>query len=295
MQISLNFCVESEGSTQDVQLKVKRIGREACRPGKNDVTWTGKHHSLHFIREGKGIVKLGDNEMYLKEGMCFVLYKDIPYEYYPDKSHPWKYDWIDFSGDNVELLLSECGFSIDKPYRTYPSDKYFHGELNRLFEIHDVRPLNHICVAAQFFKLISELIFRNKDVKTTQKNASVRFYRVRDCIIYINSNFSTDLTLADIARANSISVSYLTSSWAKEIGMSPIEYLHAMRISEACRYLKNGKRKIKEIAKKVGYADEKYFSRVFKKYKGISPLQYRRYSDEMDPFLWLKEKNIDFR
>lgn len=295
MQIGLNIFIEAEGNTQDVKIKIKRVGREACKPGKNDVTWTGKHYSLHFVREGKGIVKLGDNEMHLKEGMCFVLYQDIPYEYYPDKSHPWKYDWIDFCGENVEELLSECGFSMEKPYRTFPTDKYFLGELNRLYEIRDVRPLNHICVVAQFFKLLSELIYCNKNLKTQQKNASVRFYRVRDCIIYINNNFRYDLTLADIARANSISVSYLTSSWAKEIGMSPIEYMHTMRISEACRHLKISNRKIKEIAQKVGYADEKYFSRVFKKYKGVSPMQYRRFSDEEDPFLWLKERNLDFR
>lgn len=295
MQISLSFFVEPEGTTQDVKLQMKRIGREACRSSKSDVTWTGYYYSLHFIREGKGFIKLGDREMPLKAGMCFVLYKDVPYEYYPDKSQPWKYDWIDFSGENLDLLLSECGFSMDKPFRTYPTDKYFLGELNRLYEIHDVRPFNHVCIAAQFFKLISELIYRNKEVKTHQATTSARFYRVRDCMIYINSNFSSDLSLADIAKASNISVSYLTSSWAKEIGMSPIEYMHAFRISDACKQLKNSSRKIKEIARTVGYADEKYFSRVFKKYKGVSPVQYRKFSEETDPFLWLKERNIDFR
>ena len=295
MQISLSFFIEREGNAQDVKLKIKRIGRESCKPDKKDVAWTGSHYSLHFIREGKGSLKIGDDETPLKEGMCFVLYKDTPYEYYPDKSHPWKYDWIDFSGENVELLLSECGFSQEKPYRSYRTDKYFLGELNRLYEIHDVRPYNHICVAAQFFKLLSELIYRNKETKSQPKTVTARFFRVRDCIVYINCNFRLDLTLADIAKANSISVSYLTSSWSKEIGMSPIEYMHAMRISEACRYLKNSTQKIKDIAQNVGYTDEKYFSRVFKKHKGVTPVQYRKFSEEPDPFLWLKEKNIDFR
>lgn len=292
---SLSFLIESEGSNQDVKLKIKRIGREACKPDKKHVAWTGEHYSLHFIREGKGILKLADMEIPLKAGMCFVLYNNVPYEYYPDKSYPWKYDWIDFSGENVDSLLSECGFSMEKPYRPYWTDKYFLGELNRLYEIHDSKSYHHICVAVQFLKLLSELIYRNKETKSLQKMESARYFRVRDSIVYINCNFRLDLTLADIARANSISVSYLTSSWSKEIGMSPIEYMHSMRISEACRYLKNSSQKIKDIAQNVGYADEKYFSRVFKKHKGISPVQYRKYSEEKDPFLWLKEKNIDFR
>lgn len=295
MQISINFLIEYQGNAQDVTLKVKRTGRESCKPDKKDVAWTGSHYSLHFIREGKGSIKMGENEIPLKEGMCFVLYKDTPCEYYPDKSRPWKYDWIDFSGENLDILLSECGFSREKPYRAYRTDNYFLGELNRLYEIHDVKPYNHICVAAQFFKLLSELIYRNKETKPPQNTVTARYFRVRDSIVYINCNFRLDLSMADIARANSISVSYLSSSWSKEIGMSPLEYMHAMRISEACRYLKNSNQKIKDIAQNVGYVDEKYFSRVFKKYKGLSPMQYRKTSDETDPFLWLKEKNLDFR
>ena len=52
---------------------------------------------------------------------------------------------------------------------------------------------------------------------------------------------------------------------------------------------------IEEIAAEVGYADVKYFSRVFKKVKGISAGEYRRSSGEDDPFAWLKERNIDYR
>ena len=295
MQINLSFWIESQGIAQDVHLNVKRIGREACKPAKKTVAWTGNYYSLHFIREGRGMLKIGEQETSLKEGMCFMLYKDRPYEYYPDKSYPWKYDWIDFDGENVELLLAECGLSVEKPYIAHPMDKYFIGELNRLYEIHDVRPNNHICVAAQFFKILSELIYLNKEARTQTNTATARFYRVRDSVIYINCNFRLDLTLADIAKSNSISVSYLTSSWAKEIGMSPIEYMHAMRISEACRYLKNSSQKIRDIAHNVGYSDEKYFLRVFKKHKGVSPGQYRKAPTDTDPFMWLKEKNIDYR
>jgi len=53
--------------------------------------------------------------------------------------------------------------------------------------------------------------------------------------------------------------------------------------------------KIKDIAKQVGYTDEKYFMRVFKKYKGMSPKEYRECSNEEDPFSWLIENNMDFR
>ena len=99
--------------------------------------------------------------------MCFLLYINIPYEYYPDKSYPWKYDWIDFSGENLELLLSECGFSQDKPYRGYRTDKYFIGELNRLYEIHDVRPYNRIPMNWQELVALSK-IFTKEYLNSTE-------------------------------------------------------------------------------------------------------------------------------
>lgn len=84
MQIKLCFSVDSKERAEDVALQIERVGREACKTNKKKLTWAGKWNSLHFIREGRGVLKLGDKEMRLKEGMCFILYEGIHYEYYQD-------------------------------------------------------------------------------------------------------------------------------------------------------------------------------------------------------------------
>lgn len=293
--MQLSFLIDTAENGEDVSVQIQRAGRESCKVNKKKISWKTKWNSLHFIREGRGILKLGDKEILLREGMCFVLYAGVHYEYYQDKSNPWKYDWVDFSGENVDILLAKCGFSIEQPYMHYRMDKYFLNELNRFFEIYNVHSIRDICVVAQFFKLISELIQYNGGKNHYQTDLSTRFWRVRDCMIYINNNFRMDLTLEEIAKSNNISVSYMMAIWSAEIDMTPIEYLHAIRISEACTYLKSENGKIKDIAVRVGYTDEKYFMRVFKKYKGMTPSEYRNYSEEKDSFRWLKEKNMDFR
>lgn len=293
--MQLKFLIGTEENRHDVSVQIQRAGRESCDANKKKINWKTKWNSVHFIREGRGILKLGEKEFFLREGMCFVLYAGVHYEYYQDKSNPWKYDWIDFSGENVDILLAKCGFSVEQPYMHYRMDKYFLNELNRFFEIYNVHSIRDICVVAQFFKLISELIQCNGGKNRFRTDVSTRFWRVRDCMIYINNNFRMDLTLEEIAKSNNISVSYMMAIWSKEIDMSPIEYMHAIRISEACVYLKNKGAKIKEIAAQVGYSDEKYFMRVFKKYKGVTPSEYREFSEEKDAFSWLKERNLDFR
>ena len=63
---------------------------------------------------------------------------------------------------------------------------------------------------------------------------------------------------------------------AKKItGESLVEYTTKKRISEAKSLLKNDDIKLSEVAEKVGYKDYYYFSKLFKKYVGVSPLKYK--------------------
>ena len=70
------------------------------------------------------------------------------------------------------------------------------------------------------------------------------------------------------------------------VGQSPIDYLTGYRISEACSLLKNTGLSIAEIAVSVGFFDQFYFSRVFKKVKGVPPIKYLA-ALEKDPQLGL--------
>ena len=103
------------------------------------------------------------------------------------------------------------------------------------------------------------------------------------------------MSLEDIAKANNISVSYMMSVWKKEVGMTPMEYLHNYRISMACKYLRETDMKIKQVAMRVGYQDEKYFARVFMKHKSITPSEYRLLPEVEDIFGWLNDKQFNFK
>ena len=92
-------------------------------------------------------------------------------------------------------------------------------------------------------------------------------------IKYIQFNYSHDISVDDIAKAVGVS-------------RSPIDYLTGYRISEACSLLKNTGLSIAEIAVSVGFFDQFYFSRVFKKVKGVPPSKYLA-ALEKDPQLGL--------
>lgn len=97
---------------------------------------------------------------------------------------------------------------------------------------------------------------------------------------YIQGNYCDPISVDDIAGYANISRSHLYRIFMKKVGISPNEYLSAYRINKACGLLRNSNLKINEIASSVGYNDQLYFSRVFKKLKGVSPSRYLKKKQE---------------
>lgn len=92
---------------------------------------------------------------------------------------------------------------------------------------------------------------------------------------YVAEHYMENLSLADVAEKVGISSGYLSTMFSQNLSMGFVDYLNQVRIERACSYLEQGYWKTYEIAYKVGFRDEKYFSRVFKRIKGISPKEYR--------------------
>jgi two-component system, response regulator YesN len=94
---------------------------------------------------------------------------------------------------------------------------------------------------------------------------------------YIDTHFhKIDLSLQEVADAIGISPTYLSKLLRQDLGASFIDYLSQSRVQHALKLLNDPTVKIYEVAEKVGYKGQHYFSTVFKKVLGISPLEYRK-------------------
>ena len=80
----------------------------------------------------------------------------------------------------------------------------------------------------------------------------------------------------EIAQSVYLSPSYASRLFKKVQNMSLMEYLTRVRIEEAKRLLHNPQYLIDEIAENIGYDDASYFTKVFKRYEGVTPTQYRK-------------------
>lgn len=98
---------------------------------------------------------------------------------------------------------------------------------------------------------------------------------VQLAIGYINNNFKHDISLSDIAKEFSVTPNYMGSLIFKWTGCSFSEYLNTMRIDYASNLLISSNLSVKEIAFSSGYNSVEYFTYVFKKLNGASPLKFR--------------------
>lgn len=96
---------------------------------------------------------------------------------------------------------------------------------------------------------------------------------------YIHHHFAENINIDQLAQIEHMSCTSLRNIFKRHTGISPNEYIIAQRISAACQLLSQTDQAVSEIAANVGYNDQYYFSRIFKKKVGIPPLQYRYSKD----------------
>lgn len=114
------------------------------------------------------------------------------------------------------------------------------------------------------------------DKQLTIESTEEKNYLVELAREYVEEHYYENLMLADVAQKVGISSGYLSTLFQRQLSKGFVDYLNEVRIEHACSYLLQNYLKTYEIAYKVGFRDEKYFSRVFKKVKGQSPSEYRK-------------------
>jgi two-component system response regulator YesN len=98
---------------------------------------------------------------------------------------------------------------------------------------------------------------------------------VLEVVRILKSEYREEISLEQVAERINANPSYLSRAFKKETGKNFVEYLTETRLGEAQKYLETTDLPISEIAGRVGYSNQQYFSKVFKKCYGVAPWDYR--------------------
>jgi AraC-like DNA-binding protein len=147
--------------------------------------------------------------------------------------------------------------------------------LDRTHLLDQKKPPQNLLETNALLRILLSAFFSDYDHPQTY-NTLHGLTRFQHVLAYIRENLHHPLTiqvLADIAKLNP---TYFSNLFSQCMGLSPIQYINKRRVEEAQQLLLSTDQTLYQIARQVGFTDEYYFSRVFKKTVGIAPDHYRK-------------------
>ena len=93
---------------------------------------------------------------------------------------------------------------------------------------------------------------------------------------HLKSHFTEDISISDLAETFNLNPTYMSRVFKQQTGRTPTRFLTDLRVNAAKKLLSESPGlEIKEVAARIGFEDQGYFSRLFKKETGTSPLEFR--------------------
>jgi len=108
-----------------------------------------------------------------------------------------------------------------------------------------------------------------------QPLAKITHPEVNKIIQYIEQNYDQDITLKSLSRYVMMGENYVSALFKKKTGETLIHYLHRTRVEKAIYFLKNTDLPVNRIGPSVGFMNDNYFIKIFKRMTGMTPSQYR--------------------
>lgn len=150
--------------------------------------------------------------------------------------------------------------------------------INKIFEIVIAADEGCQIITQGLLYLLIGYIIRDKSYTFNDKSLDKSFKRLqqlKNVLSLIKDKYMVDLSLEDLANAGGMSAKYFCKFFSEMTGKTPVEYLNQYRIGCACEKLCVSNYSVTNVCLGCGFNDLSYFVKTFKRYKGITPKQYK--------------------
>lgn len=254
-------------------------GMERCDPGVNFGPDLRDCYHLHAVLSGTGTLYAGGGIFHPHAGQLFLLKDGEEVQYTSSVNDPWRYCWVTYNGNTAKQISEEIGFSNGVYVLDSKIDTYAFQEL--VEKMHEKPQMNYINdmrrrgILLEFLALAMEAA--NAEHINSRNDYSIEVY-IQRAKKFIQQNYAT-IRVSDVIEYIGFTRSYFTSCFTRLVGISPQEYIMKCKLESSCNLLTRTDLSIQKIAARVGYENQLTFSKIFKKYYGISPLNYRNQQD----------------
>ncbi len=227
-----------------------------------------------IVLSGSGTLTYCGNEYNLKKNDCVFI--DCNKEYsHSSSTDLWTLKWVHFFGNNIKDIYSEYIQRGGLPCFALLEVLKYEELLNDIYDIsYSDDKIRDIKINQAITTLITFLMEENWTSQNGIKQQDGK-RGIKDIKGYLHSNYTQEISLDYLSARFYINKFYLSRIFKEQTGVSITNYLLEIRITKAKHKLRFTSLRVEEIAYSCGFNDANYFSRVFKKYEGISPIKYR--------------------
>jgi AraC-like DNA-binding protein len=232
-------------------------------------------HIIIYCVEGHGWVETDKKRIDIAPSQFIVIPAGTPHKYAANEQDPWTIYWFHFKGELasyiVQLIRQNAG--NHKPNLSYNENRIrlfedIYSNLERGYSSDNLRYVNMI-----FYHFLSSLLYEDK-FNSAEKKTEVDIIALT--IELMQKKSHTVVSLQEFADFAKLSVSHFSAVFREKTGYAPIEYFNHLKIQKACQYLLFTGMTVKETAATLGVEDPYYFSRMFSKLMGMSPVEYKK-------------------
>ena len=232
-------------------------------------------YQLLYIAYGQGsYYTTKEQKIDIKAGDILILKPGVWHSYSPDKKTGWHEYWIGFHGRNIDSRFTNNFFDSEQVL-------YHIGLRDDVVELYEqaIRVARSERVAHQQYLagianlLLGMTMYYDRNQYFAESNL---IEQINQAKIIMHEKILNPVTPEEIAQEVNMSYSWFRKKFKEYTGFSPAQYIIELRIQRAKKLLANTDMSIKEIAYYLNFDNLSYFSQIFKKQAGYTPVSYRR-------------------
>ena len=240
-----------------------------------------RRHELYYLAKGKTKYLIGDEIYTVEQGNIVFIPKGIYHmtdagDRMDNERYLIAFDEETFDSDTKPILdeLSACRL-ISIPLNRIEALEGLFSSLERAISAD-----GKLADAIKKIHVLSILSFVCRHKRIYEPTVSDSEKIIHEISEYISAHYSDELSLPILSSRFSVSESHLSRKFKDTSGVGLNEYITFVRIMNAERLLREGGLSITEVATRCGFNDSNYFSAVFKKIKGVTPLKFSKNASE---------------
>lgn len=234
---------------------------------------------ISFILEGSGFVKTQGNKYKIKMGQAIIFNSCQTHEFLSDKSLKMLVLQINTTIlDNIFPTLNKIIFEA-KPFNLADSPELFYFTLQSAINYFEESAPSPLKIFGYTSLMLDYLIStcNHKILNATQQNKQIDLQeRILRISSYIYENYTTKVTLEDLAQREGFSRTYFSHFFKNNFGITFKEYLENLRCEKAKLLLSSTSESLLSVCYDSGFSDTRTLNNSFMKSYGISPKEYRK-------------------